>query len=67
MKLLRVRSSAIKAVGYDPDTKRMHIQFTNNSVVYTYCGVPQEVYDSFIQANSMGTFYKRRIEGRYNC
>lgn len=67
MNLIPVRSSAIAAVGYDPSTQRMKIRFTKGVQIYTYCRVPEHVYEAFMSAHSMGQFYKSQIDGRYDC
>lgn len=64
--MIPVRSSAIAAVGYDPNTRRMQIRFTSGGT-YTYCGVPQSVYDGLMSASSVGTYFDRVIRDRYQC
>ncbi|QXX78985.1 KTSC domain-containing protein [Alcaligenes faecalis] len=65
--MIPVLSSAIAAVGYDPNTKRMQIRFTSGGITYTYCGVPQSVYDGLMSAPSKGTYFDRVIRDRYQC
>lgn len=62
--MIPVRSSAIAAVGYDPGTRTLRVQF-HKSGMYTYHGVPQQVYDNFIRASSVGRYYDQFIKGRY--
>lgn len=69
MDMVRVNSSAISAVGYDPTSRRMKITFTQGHT-YDFCGVPQHVYDGLLRASSKdsttmttlrtGTSVKRR-------
>ncbi|MFT8276134.1 KTSC domain-containing protein [Kerstersia gyiorum] len=64
--MIPVRSSAISAVGYDKNTGRLTIRFTSGGT-YTYCGVPQHVYEGLISAASVGTYFDRVIRDRYQC
>lgn len=66
MEMVRVWSSAIKAVGYDPQSMRMRILFTSGGA-YDYCRVPQHVYDGLMAAPSKGTYFDRVIRDRYHC
>lgn len=66
MEMIRVRSDAISAIGYDPDTQRMRIRFVTGRS-YDFCRVPQEVYERLMASVSKGTFYNDRIRGRYRC
>ncbi|WP_457809473.1 KTSC domain-containing protein [Kushneria sp. EE4] len=61
-----VRSSAIKAVGYDAATRRMKITFQQGRT-YDFCNVPNEVYQGLISASSVGSYYDRVIRDRYQC
>ena len=62
MTMIRVNSSAIRAVGYDGYT--LSVEF-HNSGVYDHPGVPESVYDGLMNASSMGAYYNRYIRGRY--
>jgi len=62
-----VRSKAIKRIGYDKSTSKMYIKFTSSNTNYEYCNVPEEVFVSFVNASSVGQYYKSYIDGNYNC
>ena len=66
MNMVSVRSSAIRAVGYDPATGRMQIRFAEGHS-YTFCGVPDSVHRSLMSAASKGSYYNNFIRGRYQC
>jgi hypothetical protein len=66
MQMIPVSSSAISAVGYDPQTGRMKITFTQGHT-YDFCRVPQRVYDGLMKAWSKGTYYNDNIKDRYTC
>jgi hypothetical protein len=59
-----VSSSAISSVGYDPKGKVLEVEFSSGGV-YDYHGVPPEVYESLISAESKGRFLSREIRGQY--
>ena len=62
MKLIRVNSTAIRAVGYDGHT--LAVEF-HSGRIYNHPGVPPSVYEAFMDAESMGAYYNRHIRGRY--
>lgn len=66
MQMIRVSSSAISAVGYDPDTRRMKITFVQGHT-YDFCRVPQYVFDGLLRAGSKGGYYNDHIKDRYQC
>lgn len=59
-------SSFIAGVGYDPDTEEMIVRFKDGKE-YKHAGVPEGVYQSFIQSGSMGQYYHAVIKGNYNA
>lgn len=66
MQMISVRSSAISAVGYDSPSGRMVIRFTSGDS-YTFCRVPEHIFQGFLSAGSKGGYYDRNIRGRYHC
>lgn len=66
MEMIRVSSSAISAVGYDPATMRMKIQFVQGHT-YDFCRVPENVFNGLLHAWSKGTYYNDNIRDRYQC
>ena len=62
MTLIRVKSSAIRAVGYDGYT--LTVEF-HTGRIYSHPGVPYQVYREFMHAQSMGAYHNRYIRGRY--
>ena len=61
-----VSSSNIHAIGYDPDSCTLEIEFNNGSV-YQYANVPQDEYDGLMSAASHGTYLHANIKNRYSC
>jgi len=64
MELTPVTSSNVKAVGYDPDTQRLVVEF-HSGKKYAFVDVPPAVHDGFLGAKSMGIFFVREIKGKY--
>lgn len=66
MHLIPVSSRAIMAVGYNPTTKQMQIKFKQGHV-YTYCHVPESVFDGLLLSASKGRYYDIHIKDKYHC
>lgn len=59
-----VSSSNLSAVGYDPASRVLEIEFHNGGV-YQYSGVPQHVYDGLMSAGSKGQYFHAHIKDIY--
>ena len=66
MDMIPVKSTAIRAVGYDPATQRMKIAFVEGHT-YDFCRVPQNIFDGLLRAGSKGRYYDTYIRDRYHC
>jgi hypothetical protein len=66
MERISVSSSNISAIGYDPDSEVLEVEFTNGAV-YSYSGVPSGEYEGFINADSKGKYLHANIKNRYSC
>jgi hypothetical protein len=55
------RSSVINRVCYDSESRRMLVQ--RHAVYQQYCDLPEATRDAFLNAPSMGWFFKANIEG----
>lgn len=64
MKREPVRSSAIRAVGFDSQCRTLEVEFTNGRV-YRYFDVPEFLYRGFMVAPSKGTYFNTRIDDRF--
>ena len=60
----QVDSSHVKSVGYDADQHHLQVQFRDGSS-YDYPGVPQMVYDQFVNAKSKGAFVREVLRTRF--
>ena len=61
----RLDSSAIRRVTYNPNTQKMNVQFVGTGKQYTFVGVPEDVYDDFINSSSAGQFFNDNIKDDY--
>jgi KTSC domain len=61
-----VRSSALRAVAYDPSTKELQIRFCSGTS-YVYENVPATVHAALMAADSKGTFFFEHIRETYQC
>jgi hypothetical protein len=59
-----VNSSNVRAVGYDPVTFTLVIEFANGRS-YEYGGVHQTTYHALMSAESVGKYFMREIRGKY--
>ncbi len=55
------RSSVVSRVCYDAESRRMLVQ--RHAVYRQYCELPKHTVDAFLNAPSMGQFFKINIEG----
>ena len=62
-KIIPIKSSHIKALGYDADSRELHIHF-NNGTTGIHHDVPAQVYYDLLDSNSKGQFYHKNIKGK---
>jgi len=60
-----VQSSTIKAIGYDPASKTMAIEF-NHGGLYQYADVPPETHKAFMEAKSIGNHFHVHIRPKHD-
>jgi hypothetical protein len=61
MERKRVNSSKIRAVGYDPKSQLLEIEFSDGKLL-AYRGVSPEVHRQFTAAPSPTSFYEDKID-----
>lgn len=59
-----IKSSNVKSVGYDPETKTLAVEF-NGGGVYHYHDVEKDVHEGLVSARSVGGFIHNNIKGAY--
>lgn len=63
-----VKSSAFVSIGYARSQRILYVKFQQRGspdCVYRYFGVPEEVFNAFMEAESKGRYAHRAIFGRY--
>jgi hypothetical protein len=61
----KVESSAIERIYYSARRRELFVAFTSGRV-YVYFDVPQQEYDDFLAAPSLGQYFNLRIRDRYD-
>ncbi|MCZ7563875.1 MAG: KTSC domain-containing protein [Burkholderiales bacterium] len=61
MERKRINSSRIRAVGYDPKTRVMEVEFSDGKMM-AYSGVSPEIHRQFMAAPSPTSFFEDKIE-----
>lgn len=66
-----VKSSNVKAIGYDRKRSILYVKFlpsdeNRDGDVYKYLNVKERVYKNFLDAPSKGIFMHANIKGKYN-
>lgn len=56
-----VISSQISAVGYDPEKRKLEVQFKNGSV-YEYDDVPEAIHAELVSAPSVGAYFNAYVK-----
>ena len=64
MQRYSVASSNIAAVGYDPATETLEVEFLSGSI-YQYYNVPESMYDQLMKGASKGRFLNTYVKNAY--
>ena len=64
MQRYSVVSSNIAAIGYDPTTETLEVEFLSGSI-YQYYNVPENMYDELMKEGSKGRFLNLYIKNAY--
>lgn len=64
MQRYSVASSNIAAIGYDPATETLEVEFLSGSV-YQYYNVSENMYDQLMKDGSKGRFLHTYIKNAY--
>lgn len=60
-----VDSSNVEAIGYDPDSRELHVRFLKSGDIYVYYDVEEWVFQEFLQADTKGGYLNANIKDRY--
>lgn len=66
MKLTPVTSSNIEAIGHDPETNTLRVQF-KGSGTYDYAGVSAEDHAALVGAGSIGSHFHKNIRTAFKA
>lgn len=64
MTRVRVQSSNLESVGYDPGTSTLEVEFKDGAI-YQYFNVPEWVYQQLLRAPSKGGYLADHIKDRF--
>lgn len=59
-----VTSSNIKAIGHDPQTNELHVQYHSGDT-YIYSGVSAAKHEAALTADSIGKFINTNVKGAH--
>ena len=59
-----VSSSNLRSVGYDSSTETLEVEFHNGGI-YQYFGVPSNIHDTLMSANSHGEYFAANVKNNY--
>lgn len=63
--MISVNSSNLSAVGYNPTTETLSIEFHDGGL-YEYHNVPQKIYEELMNSSSKGKYFHRFIKDYYH-
>jgi hypothetical protein len=66
MDRVRVSSSNLRSVGYEPERALLEIEFHAGGL-YQYRNVPQQAFDALMRAPSKGSYFDAHIKPRYTA
>jgi hypothetical protein len=64
VKWVLVQSKMLAAVAYNRDWQQLYLKFRSGEI-YCYRGVPAELYQELLSADSKGKYFRGRILNRY--
>lgn len=65
MELKPVKSSNIEAVGHDPETQELHVQFKGGAI-YAYDSVPEELHTELIgDGTGIGGRFHKIVKNKF--
>lgn len=66
MKRIKIVSSNLLSIGYDPEKRILEIAFTSGAV-YQYFNVPRILHIGLMNAESKGSYFASMIKPRYSA
>jgi KTSC domain len=59
-----VNSTLLARMSYQADAALLQLEFRDGAL-YCYWGVPRQIYEGLLTANSKGVYFNRQIRGRF--
>jgi KTSC domain/D-alanyl-D-alanine carboxypeptidase len=63
--MLPMASTMLAAAGYRADTRELICEFVKTGRIYTYLGVPEDVWTGLVDAGSKGSYMRAAVIGVY--
>jgi hypothetical protein len=63
--MIFVDSSNIEAIGYDPESRELHVRFLKSGETYVYYEVEEWEFEEFKRADSKGVHLNSNIKPRH--
>jgi hypothetical protein len=60
-----LNSSSLVSAAYNAETESLDIEFVRGPHTYTYYGVPRDVFEGLVSAESAGAFFNANIRNRF--
>ena len=62
--MITVRSTNIRAIGWDSVSSTLYVKFTSNAH-YAYAPVSEATFKAFLKASSKGQYFAKNIRDKY--
>jgi hypothetical protein len=60
-----IDSTSVEALQYDNESKKLTVEFKGGAI-YDYYDVPEDVFEGFHEADSIGKYLNSQVKGSYN-
>lgn len=67
MTLKPVQSSAIKAIGHDPTSKVLRIEFNHSGHIYDFANVEPRQHQALVKSESIGKHFALHIQPHHKA
>jgi len=67
LSMVSVESANVDAIGYNPLTLELYVQFLKTGSTYVFQPVEESRYQEFLKADSKGEYLSHEVETHYEC
>jgi len=60
-----VKTSRINRIGYNREVKTMFIDFHGSEIDTPYVNVPENIFNSFSESDTINKYFKEHIDGKF--